>query len=164
MTSVLKSTMNLPVRAVSVRRSVNFVPIASLDRIPKKSIRPRVPTVAMTAGTFTTATENLHGRIAMCGLTAAYIIEQSTGIPIGQQITSITGQSLMNVGAFVTLVTLGFILYVFNPTTPRRFEEELQVWDKPGFTLETEILHGRIAMLGFTFAFIAEILSKHLML
>jgi hypothetical protein len=52
----------------------------------------------------------------------------------------------------------------FNPVTIKNEEPELSVFEKPGFTLETEILHGRIAMLVFAYALASEQLYSTLAL
>ena len=40
----------------------------------------------------------------------------------------------------------------------------LDIFTTPGFTLETEILHGRMAMLAFAYTVLSEQLYTHLVL
>lgn len=123
------------------------------------------PSVIMTVGRFTTNVENLHGRLAMLGITGCAIQEHmGNGLTIGQQLTSVTGASVTTAAAVVSAITLGFILHVLNPNTIRRFESDPMVWGKPGFTVGSEILNGRLAMLGFAYAFVSELVSHHNML
>lgn len=114
------------------------------------------PRLRQVYGRFTTDVENFHGRIAMLGVTGCALDETITQLPIVQQFVSETGIPSVDVIAFVTVVTSAFVLETLNPVTVRSVEPELEVFSKPGFTLETEILHGRIAMLAFAYAVFGE--------
>lgn len=125
---------------------------------------PREPRMRTTLGRFTTDVENLHGRIAMVGLCGCALDESLTHIPVVQQFVTETGMPSINLFAFVTFVTSVFILEAFNPITIRKEEPELDIFNNPGFTLETEILHGRMAMLAFAYVVLAEQLYAKLVL
>ncbi len=117
-----------------------------------------------TIGRFTTDVENFHGRIAMLGITGCAFDETIQKLPIVQQFVAETGIPSIDLIAFITIVTSAFILETFNPTTIRREEPELDIFTKPGFTLETEILHGRMAMLAFAYTVLSEQLYSGLIL
>lgn len=128
-----------------------------------------VPRMRPVIGRFTTEVENFHGRMAMVGIAMGTIFE-STGLgrmpgqTIMQQFTTETGILTVPALAFVTVVTAAVIFETVNPATLRREEPELEVFTKPGFTPETEMLHGRLAMLGFAYALLSEQLYSTLVL
>jgi hypothetical protein len=114
------------------------------------------PTVRVPAR-FTIDTERFHGRLAMVGLTGSAIMEHiGYKLPVMQQITTELGVSFMTVAGVVTIITSAILLETINPQTERVEEQVPQVWSKPGFSVETEILHGRLAMLAFAYTLIAE--------
>jgi Chlorophyll A-B binding protein len=115
-------------------------------------------------GRFTTDVENFHGRIAMVGLTGCALDETLSKLPILQQLTTETGIPSIQIVAFVVVITTAFILETFNPVVVKTEEPELEIFTKPGFTLETEILHGRMAMLAFAYALLSEQLYAQLVL
>jgi len=115
-------------------------------------------------GRFTTDVENFHGRIAMLGITGCALDETLSKLPILQQITTETGIPSIQVIALVTVITSAFILEIINPVTVQTEEPELEIFTNPGFTLETEILHGRMAMLAFLYALVSEQLYSNLVL
>lgn len=117
-----------------------------------------------TVGRFTTDVENFHGRIAMLGMTGCAFDETIQRIPVVQQIVTETGLTSFQIIAIITAVTAVFILETINPSSDRRPEKELAVFSKPGFTLETEIFHGRMAMLAFAYTVIGEQVSNTLLL
>lgn len=117
-----------------------------------------------TVGRFTTDVENFHGRIAMLGITGCALDETIQKIPIVQQFVSETGIPSIDLIAFITIITSAFILETFNPITIRQEEPELDIFTNPGFTLETEILHGRLAMLAFAYTVLSEQLYSQLIL
>ena len=125
---------------------------------------PSAPRTRITVGRFTTDVENFHGRIAMLGITGCTLDETFQKIPVVQQFVTETGIPSIDLLAFITIVTAAFILETFNPVVIRREEPELEIFTKPGFTLETEILHGRMAMLAFTYTVLSEQLYKQLVL
>lgn len=109
-----------------------------------------------TIGRFTTTVENFHGRLAMLGITGCAVGEMVSKVPIADQINLEIGLSPIEALATITVVTSVFILEAFNPAVEKNEEEELDVFSNPGFTLETEILHGRIAMLAFAYILMSE--------
>lgn len=117
-----------------------------------------------TVGRFTTDVENFHGRIAMLGITGCALDETFQKLPIVSQFVQETGIPSVDVLAFVTVVTSAFVLETLNPTVIRQEEPELDVFSNPGFTKETEVLHGRIAMLAFAYALLSEQLYSKLVL
>ena len=118
----------------------------------------------ITKGRFTTDVENFHGRIAMLGITGCAFGEQFAKLPIVQQFTTETGLTPLQTLAIITIITSAFVLETFNPVTIKNEEIELDVLSNPGFTLETEILHGRIAMLAFAWCVLGEELYSKLFL
>lgn len=122
------------------------------------------PKTRKVIGRFTTQVENFHGRIAMLGITGCALDETLSKLPILQQITTETGIPSIQVIALVTVVTSAFILEIINPVTVQTEEPELEIFTNPGFTLETEILHGRMAMLAFLYALVSEQLYSNLVL
>lgn len=132
---------------------------ASSSTPPSQKVR-----VQKTIGRFTTDIENFHGRLAMVGLTGCAFSEAISNIPIVQQFVIETGVPSIDLLAFISIVTSAFILETVNPTTMTREEIELDVFSKPGFTLETEILHGRLAMLVFAYAVLEEQVYSKLVL
>jgi hypothetical protein len=75
---------------------------------------------------------------------------------IPQQLDLIPGLHFTQVAEVVAAVTTLFVLRAMNPDNHVEAEPEPAVWDHPGFTQETEILHGRIAMLTFAYIVIVE--------
>lgn len=106
---------------------------------------------------FSLKTENFHGRLAMIGMTTAGVFEHfGYKLPIIDQIQTEFGIPFMTVAATVSVLTSAFILEAVNPVTEVKEEQAINVFSKPGFSKETEILHGRIAMLAFAYALVAE--------
>lgn len=133
-----------------------------IANVPRAS-GPNTP-VTTTFGRFTTDVENFHGRIAMLGMTGCAFDETIQRIPVVQQLVTETGLTSLQITAIVTVITAAFILETINPSSDRRTEKELAVFSKPGFTLETEIFHGRMAMLAFAYTVIGEQVSNRLLL
>lgn len=140
-------------------RSQVFV-CSSVKPKRQQSIKLPVKVVKM-YGRFNIETENFHGRMAMISLIPCVALEKLKGIQIPDQIASVTHLPLSTVGGIIVFVTMGFILHSVNPKTEGAFQQDLRVFENPGFTLETEVLHGRIAMMVFSYAIIAELLTKH---
>lgn len=106
---------------------------------------------------FSFKTENFHGRLAMIGMTAAGAMEHfGYKLPIMDQIQTEFGIPFMTVAATVGVLTSAFVLEAVNPVTEMKEEQVIDVFSNPGFSKETEILHGRIAMLAFAYALVAE--------
>lgn len=139
----------------------------STRTVPTRGVKvyaSSTPRLRTTVGRFTTDVENFHGRIAMLGITGCALDETFQKIPIVSQFVQETGVPSVDVLAFVTVVTSAFVLETLNPTVIRQEEPELDVFSNPGFTKETEILHGRIAMLAFAYALLSEQLYSRLVL
>jgi hypothetical protein len=115
-------------------------------------------------GRFTTDVENFHGRIAMLGITGCALDETLSKLPILSQLSQETGLPTLQIIAVVTVITSAFVLEALNPVAIKTEEPELDIFTKPGFTLETEILHGRMAMLAFAYAVLSEQLYTNLVL
>jgi hypothetical protein len=128
-----------------------------LKPVPKPRLRRVI-------GRFTTDVENFHGRIAMLGITGCALDETISKHPFLQHFTTETSIPSIQLAAFFIGFTSVFILEVINPATISSEEPELDVFTKPGFTLETEILHGRMAMLAFAYALLSEQLYNALVL
>lgn len=129
-----------------------------------RNIITRAQRTRTVVGRFTTQVENFHGRIAMLGITGCALDETLSKLPILQQVTTETGIPSIQVIALITVITSAFVLEVINPVTIQTEEPELEIFTNPGFTLETEILHGRMAMLGFLYALVSEQLYSSLVL
>lgn len=130
-----------------------------------RDLKPvKQPRMQKVIGRFTTQVENFHGRLAMLGMTGCTIGEQLFHVPILQQLTNETSLTALQIVAGVAVITNVFILETFNPATPAVEEPELDIFTRPGFTLETEILHGRLAMLAFFYTIVSEVLYKSLVL
>lgn len=146
----------------SLQKSTSYV---NLQKNTKRNLYTQaIVRQRTTVGRFTTDVENFHGRIAMLGITGCALDETIQKLPIVQQFVSETGIPSIDLIAFITIVTSAFILETFNPTTIRKQEPELDIFTKPGFTLETEILHGRMAMLAFAYTVLSEQLYSQLIL
>lgn len=117
-----------------------------------------------TIGRFTRDVENFHGRLAMIGIIGSTFGEEVYNTPIVKQIVIETGIPSIDIFAFIVVTTVLFILQTINPSTTSHIEKELDVFSNPGFTLETEILHGRMAMLAFTYSVLVEQLFSKLTL
>jgi hypothetical protein len=139
-------------------RSIKCLPLN------RRNIKVYSQKIRNVIGRFTTDVENFHGRIAMLGITGCALDETLSKLPILQQITTETGIPSIQVIALVTVITSAFILEIINPVTVQTEEPELEIFTNPGFTLETEILHGRMAMLAFLYALVSEQLYSNLVL
>lgn len=122
------------------------------------------PRMATTIGRFTTQVENFHGRVAMIGLAGCALDETMSKMTVVQQFVTETGIPSQTAFAIVASVTTAFVLETFNPVTVKREEPVLDVFTNPGFTLETEVLHGRMAMLVFLYTLLSEQLYDVLVL
>lgn len=156
MTGIVKN-ISAPMASSSSSKKPNYTMYRDLKPIK----RPRLQKVV---GRFTTGVENFHGRLAMLGMTGCTVGEQMFHIPILQQLSNETNLTAIQIIAGVAFITNLFILETFNPATTVIEEPELDIFTKPGFTLETEILHGRMAMLAFFYTVLSEVLYKSLVL
>lgn len=130
-------------------------------------------------GRFSTDVENLHGRIAMMGITIGSLNELTNTIKQGFAPTMydqlvddtqfvVTKSSNLNVSstdvtAALVFITSFFIIQALGDTKAK-YEDELQVFSKPGFTRESEILNGRIAMLVAMYILLSEQIYHHLLI
>ena len=127
-------------------------------RATSKALAVRKSNILKTPARFTLAVERFHGRIAMVGLTTGGLLEHfGYKLPIATQLATETGLSTSVIGATVAAITTALVLEAVNPVS-KRIEAEVPpaVFSNPGFTSETEILHGRIAMLAFAYVVLAE--------
>lgn len=104
-----------------------------------------------TIGRFNTNIENFHGRLAMLGIFGCSLNEIFEEQTIIQQFVNETGIPSYQIISFICFTTLIFLLEIINPITELRIEKELSVFTNPGFTIDTEVLHGRMAMLVFMY-------------
>ena len=136
-------------------------------------------------GRFNTDVENIHGRIAMMGITLGSLNELTTQIKEGLAPTmyeqlvddtqfvveSVTKSpnhipihvSSAGVTATLVFITSFFIIQALGDTKAK-YEDELEVFSKPGFTRESEILNGRIAMLVAMYILLSEQIYHHLLI
>lgn len=149
----------MQIRMKNTPISGHYVPPVKQMIVPIRATR-----IQKTFGRFTTDVENFHGRLAMLGITGCAIDETLQKLPVVQQWVAETGVPSNVLFAFIVVATATFILETVNPATPSRSEPELNVFSKPGFTLETEILHGRMAMLAFAYTVIGEQVTSKLLL
>jgi Chlorophyll A-B binding protein len=138
---------------------MKFLNIINLTNKGLTSRPARVPVI----GRFTVDAEVAHGRLAMLGLAGSFatcrLAPQHPGL-IAQvdAALSLASVPLPYAVAAVSLVTAGFIAHAANPTTQRSQEDAVPVWDNPGWTIESEVLNGRLAMLAFSYVLIADAL------
>ena len=95
---------------------------------------------------FLSMAERINGRAAMIGFTSAVIDEVMTGNPISTQFRD-------NVGLSVAVAALAFLGTAANP----KDEGYVQGFWKP----ETELLNGRLAMVGVISLLLTESLHPH---
>ena len=120
-----------------------------------------IPYDNRTRKSFSREVENLHGRLAMIGITGVSIVERMSGLTFPDQVMTETGFKFEDVAAVVALATTFFILRAANPKNETHEVQDLDVFSSPGFTSGTEILHGRLAMLGFAYIVLAEAVKAH---
>lgn len=139
-------------------------------------------------GRFNTDIENIHGRIAMTGITIGAINELTAHIRDSSVASSPTMyDQLVNdtqfaiesvtkihnnvpvhvtstgVTASIVFITSFFIIQAFGDIN-KTYEDEVQVFSKPGFTRESEILNGRVAMLVAMYILLSEQIYHHLLI
>ena len=158
----LSHTQRVIARSQS-QKPLKYTKYTDLETSKRYPVLPRIR-MREVVGRFTTDVENFHGRIAMLGITGCAFDETISSLPIMKQLTTETGIPSIQIIAFVTIVTSAFILETLNPVTDKIEEPELDIFTNPGFTLETEILHGRMAMLAFAYAVLSEQLYTNLVL
>ena len=108
---------------------------------PKKSSKKLPVKVIGRPNDYLSVAERVNGRAAMIGFTSAVIDEVMTGNPISTQFHD-------NIGLSVAVASLAFLGTAANP----KDEGYVQGFWKP----ETELLNGRLAMVGIASLLLTE--------
>ena len=130
-----------------IRASVK--PTVTPAKTTKKSIssaRPPLLTRVERPNDYLSVAERVNGRAAMIGFTSAVIDEVMTGNPISTQFHD-------NIGLSVAVASLAFLGTAANP----KDEGYVQGFWKP----ETELLNGRLAMVGIASLLLTESIHPH---
>ena len=126
-------TLNKPAKTKTVRKTTSSVRAPPLKPVERPN-------------DFLSMTERINGRAAMIGFTSAVIDEVMTG-------NSISTQFHDNVGLSVAVAALAFLGTAANP----KDEGYIQGFWKP----DTELLNGRLAMVGVISLLLTESLHPH---
>ncbi|MAB59991.1 MAG: hypothetical protein CMO46_05545 [Verrucomicrobiales bacterium] len=126
-------TLNKPVKTKTVRKTTSSVRAPPLKPVERSN-------------DFLSMAERINGRAAMIGFTSAVIDEVMTG-------NSISTQFHDNVGLSVAVAALAFLGTAANP----KDEGYIQGFWKP----DTELLNGRLAMVGVISLLLTESLHPH---
>ena len=126
-------TLNKPAKTKTVRKTTSSVRAPPLKPVERPN-------------DFLSMAERINGRAAMIGFTSAVIDEVMTG-------NSISTQFHDNVGLSVAVAALAFLGTAANP----KDEGYIQGFWKP----ETELLNGRLAMVGVISLLLTESLHPH---
>lgn len=110
------------------------------------STRPPLLTRVERPNDYLSVAERVNGRAAMIGFTSAVIDEVMTGNPISTQFHD-------NIGLSVAVASLAFLGTAANP----KDEGYVQGFWKP----ETELLNGRLAMVGIASLLLTESIHPH---
>ena len=130
-----------------IRASIK--PTVTPAKTIKKSIsstRPPLLTRVERPNDYLSVAERVNGRAAMIGFTSAVIDEVMTGNPISTQFHD-------NIGLSVAVASLAFLGTAANP----KDEGYVQGFWKP----ETELLNGRLAMVGIASLLLTESIHPH---
>ena len=130
-----------------IRASVK--PTVTPTKTAKKSVsstRPPLLTRVERPNDYLSVAERVNGRAAMIGFTSAVIDEVMTG-------NSISTQFHDNIGLSVAVASLAFLGTAANP----KDEGYVQGFWKP----ETELVNGRLAMVGIASLLLTESLHPH---
>jgi hypothetical protein len=130
-----------------IRASVK--PTVTPAKTAKKSVsstRPPLLTRVERPNDYLSVAERVNGRAAMIGFTSAVIDEVMTG-------NSISTQFHDNIGLSVAVASLAFLGTAANP----KDEGYVQGFWKP----ETELLNGRLAMVGIASLLLTESIHPH---
>ena len=130
-----------------IRASVK--PTVTPTKTAKKSVsstRPPLLTRVERPNDYLSVAERVNGRAAMIGFTSAVIDEVMTGNPISTQFHD-------NIGLSVAVASLAFLGTAANP----KDEGYVQGFWKP----ETELLNGRLAMVGIASLLLTESIHPH---
>jgi len=128
-----------PIVAVNTPSKIKSKPKTTSSRVPPLKKIER-------SNDFLSVAERVNGRAAMIGFTAAVIDEVMTG-------NSISTQFHDNVGLSVAVAALAFLGTAANP----KDEGYVQGFWKP----ETELVNGRLAMIGIVSLLLTESLHPH---
>lgn len=124
-------------------------PTVTPNRTTKKSVsstRPPLLTRVERPNDYLSVAERVNGRAAMIGFTSAVIDEVMTG-------NSISTQFHDNIGLSIAVASLAFLGTAANP----KDEGYVQGFWKP----ETELLNGRLAMVGIASLLLTESIHPH---
>ena len=130
-----------------IRASIR--PTVTPAKTVKKSIsstRPPLLTRVERPNDYFSVAERVNGRAAMIGFTSAVIDEVMTG-------NSISTQFHDNIGLSIAVTSLAFLGTAANP----KDEGYVQGFWKP----ETELLNGRLAMVGIASLLLTESIHPH---
>jgi hypothetical protein len=130
-----------------IRASVK--PTVTPTKTAKKSVsstRPPLLTRVERPNDYLSVAERVNGRAAMIGFTSAVIDEVMTG-------NSISTQFHDNIGLSIAVTSLAFLGTAANP----KDEGYVQGFWKP----ETELLNGRLAMVGIASLLLTESIHPH---
>jgi hypothetical protein len=130
-----------------IRASVK--PTVTPTKTAKKSVsstRPPLLTRVERPNDYLSVAERVNGRAAMIGFTSAVIDEIMTG-------NSISTQFHDNIGLSIAVASLAFLGTAANP----KDEGYVQGFWKP----ETELLNGRLAMVGIASLLLTESIHPH---
>jgi hypothetical protein len=130
-----------------IRASIK--PTVTPNKTAKKSVsstRPPLLTRVERPNDYLSVAERVNGRAAMIGFTSAVIDEVMTGNPISTQFHD-------NIGLSVAVASLAFLGTAANP----KDEGYVQGFWKP----ETELLNGRLAMVGIASLLLTESIHPH---
>ncbi len=130
-----------------IRASIK--PTVTPNKTAKKSVsstRPPLLTRVERPNDYLSVAERVNGRAAMIGFTSAVIDEVMTG-------NSISTQFHDNIGLSIAVTSLAFLGTAANP----KDEGYVQGFWKP----ETELLNGRLAMVGIASLLLTESIHPH---
>jgi hypothetical protein len=127
----------------SIKPSVT--PVKNTKKSPS-SLRPPTLTRIERPNDYLSVAERVNGRAAMIGFTSAVIDEVMTG-------NSISTQFHDNIGLSIAVASLAFLGTAANP----KDEGYVQGFWKP----ETELVNGRLAMVGIASLLLTESIHPH---
>jgi hypothetical protein len=133
MSTLIRASVKPPTPAKNVKKSVS-------------STRPPLLTRVERPNDYLSVAERVNGRAAMIGFTSAVIDEVMTG-------NSISTQFHDNIGLSIAVASLAFLGTAANP----KDEGYVQGFWKP----ETELLNGRLAMVGIASLLLTESIHPH---
>jgi hypothetical protein len=138
--------VNKTVMSLLIRASAKPTPTPNNVFSKKTAIKSPKLTPVERSNDFLSVAERVNGRAAMIGFTSAVIDEVMTG-------NSISTQFHDNIGLSVAVASLAFLGTAANP----KDEGYIQGFWKP----ETELVNGRLAMVGIASLLLTESLHPH---